>query len=500
MTPIPSPVRFVAGAHRRAAPWRGAVARRRVFAASTIACLLSGATRARAAEPLDLVPADSLICWFGLPLPDARPPDDPPTALGALLDVGARLAGGPIDSKGLLILRGLEALGTMVRYPYALALLDARARPQEGSPRARKLDQLKLALVVRTAGRPDPFLRIIQKMVNEQTGADFATIANRRAGPWSYQQLADSRLPDWCIIAWGEIDEHFVITLGEEVWPAVAATAQAERPSLARDEWVRAVRRAGGGALVEILAPPKAICERLDPFVDGRASDFFEAWESREVERTHWALGFEGRALFCRLHYRIAGETRERLLADPRVRDERVLALVPPEARYAVYDLPLASFFPQVVTSLYSIRGREYRETSARLWRELQRDNDVDAERDLLAPLGRRVVLHNHPPHPLRIPLCCTMLIEIARDGARVREAFDTIGRCWQQSLAQADEKRGTPGLMSVHRDDDGVWYVQFGFVAGIAWTVTDRNVVTSWSPAALRAYLSAAGAAAGAR
>jgi hypothetical protein len=39
---------------------------------------------------------------------------------------------------------------------------------------------------------------------------------------------------------------------------------------------------------------------------------------------------------------------------------------------------------------------------------------------------------------------------------------------------------------------------MQVGPVAGVAWTVTDRYIVTSWSPRALREYLEIAGEAAG--
>jgi len=45
-----------------------------------------------------------------------------------------------------------------------------------------------------------------------------------------------------------------------------------------------------------------------------------------------------------------------------------------------------------------------------------------------------------------------------------------------------------------LHRADDGVWNIQFGPFAGPAWTVTDRFIITSWSPTALRSYLSKVG------
>jgi hypothetical protein len=54
--------------------------------------------------------------------------------------------------------------------------------------------------------------------------------------------------------------------------------------------------------------------------------------------------------------------------------------------------------------------------------------------------------------------------------------------------------------MLSVQRDPDGIWYVQFGPIASIAWTATDRFVVTSWSPHALREYLQSHAEAVGRR
>jgi hypothetical protein len=54
-----------------------------------------------------------------------------------------------------------------------------------------------------------------------------------------------------------------------------------------------------------------------------------------------------------------------------------------------------------------------------------------------------------------------------------------------------------TPSI-TLHREDDGLWYMQYGPIAGPAWVVTERFIVTSWSPRALREYLAKAGESVG--
>lgn len=465
-----------------------------------VAGVLGGSPAVGQNEPLELVPAEALLAWHGQPFPDTRPVSQEPTALGALIDVGTRIAGRPLDQRGQLIIRLLEALSLMVRHPYALALIDAEARPLERGGRSRKVDKLKLVMIVRTGESSGPLRRIVQKVINEQTGPAFATLDLREAGRWKYQELRDSRLPEWCAIAWGEIGEFFVLGLGPDVWPAVAAVAEGRAPGLGRDDWVRSARGTRGPALIEIVVSARAIRERLDPFVQDRASDFFEAWNALDVERAHWALGFEERAMFCLAHFLSDGATRVRLYADPRRRDPDLLAAVPDGARYALYRVPLEKIIPQFISSLYVTRGREFRARAAEIWERFQAEQGFDTDRDLLAHLGENVVLHNVPPHPLHLPLMFTMLLEIRDQPREVQATLEKIGLVWQAALQQAAERSSQPSLLSVHRDPDGIWYVQFGPIASIAWTATDRFVITSWSPHALRAYLESVGPAVGNR
>ena len=256
---------------------------------------------------------------------------------------------------------------------------------------------------------------------------------------------------------------------------------------------MRPVREAHArDALIEIYVSVAGIRERLDPFVDGRATDFFAAWQVEQIERAHWTIGFVGRAMLCESHMLAGGRTRTRQWADPQAaeRDERVRAAIPTEKRYAVYHLPVAELIPRFVAGLVATRSRETRREIHEVWARIQREVGFDAQTDFLDHLGNHIILHNDPPHPLRLPLAFTTLVEIRDEPALVRATLDKMSGAWQNWLREQNDRSPVPNALSVQRDSDGIWYVQLGPVALLAWTTTDRHIVGSWSPAALRTYL----------
>lgn len=455
------------------------------------------AERTGAVEPLDLVPAENLLCWKGLPFPGAESKSDEPSSLLTLLDTASRVFGGPFDNTHKISLRILETLGIIGRYPFTVTLIDASAKPARADGGGAKLDKLRIAVVIKTGSleESEPFLRIIQKTVNELTDAGAATLRTRQAQRWEYHELSDTRLPEWCLVAWGQLDEHFVITLGQEVWPLVASVAVGETDSVARDPWVRQVQRQRPDEpLIEVLVAAREIRERLDPFVGGRATAFFQAWGIEDVERTHWALGFQGRALYCLAHYRDQKTTRRRLYANPNIREQRLLQTIPDDARYAVYRLPVNTFLPRLVSSFYATRSPQDRQAAAEVWARIQADLKIDAQRDALDHLGEFIVAHNYPQHPFHLPLAFTSLIEIREEPQKVQETLERLLWAWQEAIDEAAMEHGTVSPICIHYDDDGIWHLQVFIVHTVAWTFTDKFIVTSWEADALREYLAAVG------
>lgn len=456
-------------------------------------------------ECLDLVPAETLLCWYGRPFPDTAPAVDGPSPVRLVLD----WFGHALDNEARLWARGLEGFNLAIRFPHVFALIDAHAKVDESKkPPIVRGDRIEFALIVETRGHDEAFARVIQAAINEQTDRDKAHLERRQAESWSFMELRDERLPEYCRLAWGNIGPFFVFTVGQDVWPRVAAVATGQQEALSHTDWLEGVRGPRARqALIEIIVRSQDIRGRLDPFVDGRATAFFSAWQADDIERSHWALGFEGRAMYCVANFVENGQSRQRLLADPNVDDPALLATIPEGARYAVYRVSPAETLPRFFNGLLATRDARERRTIRRLWKQIQEERGFDADRDILAHLGEHIVMHNDPPHPLHIPLAMTTLTEIRDEPAQVSRAIDALCEAWRDAQQKFEEQLKAhntdgelPPTMVIDRDTTGIWYVKFGPFAGPAWVVTDRYLITSWSSEALRAYLDKVGERAGRR
>lgn len=476
---------------------------RLLFCAASLYALLPGSSAA-AGDPLELIPADVRLCWSSRPAsaPDSQPKQGP--NLAAWLDLGARLVGRPLQGSALLWMRGFEAFGQIIKYPHSLAVIDAEAKALNDLG-SRRVHNLQMALVVDTLGDETVIPRIIQKMINDLSSSATASLVERRAGRWPFQEFRDQRLEDWAVLAWGRIHQYSVVTLGTGVFERTAALADNAQLSLARDPWVAALRRAAlerrsadeSGNQIEVFLNVVGICERLDPAVNNRATDFFNAWDARDVDRAFWSVGFRNRALDCRAWFRRGGRDIERVFADSSARRPDIDDAIPPTAHRALFRIPARTFIPQLLDSLVATRGELLRDDVRRKWRDIEQDMEFSGQHDVLDRLGDYVILHNDPPHPLGLPFMVTMMFEIKENPAKVRETIDKMCAGWKSALDKAQADSPVPSPLVVNHDDDGVWYLQIG-LAGPAWTVTDRFLVASWSPAALREYLQNAGPRAG--
>jgi hypothetical protein len=85
-----------------------------------------------------------------------------------------------------------------------------------------------------------------------------------------------------------------------------------------------------------------------------------------------------------------------------------------------------------------------------------------------------------------------TIAIE-STDGRQVRTALDTVIAAWSEYLKEIAVRNPSNKLarVTVLRADDGIWYLQAG-ILGPAVKVTEKYIVISWSPEALRQALKA--------
>ncbi len=450
-------------------------------------------------DPMELIPADALLCWQGRPLPDAQlGPAEQRSTVETFLRTAMQILSANLKPADRLGVRLLSAITVVGRYPFALALLDAQAVPISSQPDANvKVDQLKLVLAIDVDGNSEPFRQIINGILQEQVDAGSATLVAHEVEGFKFQELTDRRLPEWSQVAWGQVDDYFVLTLGRDVWARVASVAAGKEPSIATEEWTVFTRaRSPQRPLMEFVIAARALRERLDPFVHGRATAFFRAWTAEDVDRAHWLIGYEGRALFC-ISWMRKGETiLRRTFADPANHDPKLLGTFPEDTRYAIFNLEVDRFLRRIFAGYYATRPPEAREKAIALWEKIQSEKGFNADRDLLAHLGNTIVFHNHPPHPAKLPIMFTSLIEIRDEPAVVERTLETLCQAWKQGIEDAADETGERSPTTLERDPDGIWYLQFGFgfIKGMAWTCTDRFIVTSWSPDALREYLRYAG------
>lgn len=451
----------------------------------------------RARGPLDLIPSDALLCWKALPAPGAAlSVESGPSALGTLVGVLNQI-GQNLRPQTQLWIGIFETFGIVVKYPFAVGLLDAKAITT-ASGRGKQLSDAKVAIVAKMDGEFVEVRRKIQTIMNSLTDASTASLVEKTAGGFKYQELTDKRLGSW-IIAWGALGEHFVITFGPNVWPTIAETALGQRKSLADDTWLAAARaRQSPEPLIEIVSQSSEIRARLDPLVDGRATAFFKAWDAQDVERAYWALGFEDRAMYCAAEFFGEQGTRRRLYADPKIRDQKYLATIPAESRYAIYRLPVQWLLPRLFSGYYATQDAADRLAAEQRFAKIQADHGFDADKDLLQHLGDTFILHNYPQHPLHLPLAFTTLIEIRGDAQRVRKTIDTICNAWRDALDEAADKNADFRAAVLERESDGTWHFRYAVISGVAWTVTDKFLISSYSPSALKEYLATAAGAAG--
>src|SRR5690606_38147535 len=128
--------------------------------------------------------------------------------------------------------------------------------------------------------------------------------------------------------------------------------------------------------------------------------------------------------------------------------------------------------------------SEDRRERFGRSWAVLETQFNFDVETGLFDQLGDHLIFHTFPQHPLGIPLLGTVWIQIDGDREQVARTIDGMMLAWQEyanrpAAGPQPRFRLTP---QIHRDPDGVWYLQLGLL-GPALAATDGWIVIIFSP-----------------
>jgi hypothetical protein len=415
----------------------------------------------------------------------------------------------------------LAALPAVGRHPHAVLLFDIAAEAR--SDGGHELARLHAALVLHTAGDNGEIERRIQHLLNTYTNTRDTVLTEKSKHGCITFTLQDRRLPPWATITWGRIDDHFVVAVGDGSYDRIAGTIEGRAGSLGGDTWFADVCARTG--CVPGSTPPSATAHpgpaRHAPYHQGDASVAFyvhleklklaadaplaakiervaAALGLAGVERGLWTLGHRGPALELRGVLRRGGRDETYTVAGPELLESFDVPVIPDEAGgYAVLDCHPRRMLHGLSEAYLAAKSPRSRERSRAFWRDLEAAAGVSIERDIFSQLGGPVVIHDYPQHAFHLPLAWTILMPIEGDAAALRGKINRLLNAGRQRLAPEhpsasddyDTSRREWSMLQLRRDPDGVWFVQFGLV-GPALAVTDRWLVISYSPWAVRANL----------
>ncbi|MBN1489219.1 MAG: hypothetical protein JXA69_04820 [Phycisphaerae bacterium] len=453
-------------------------------------------TSTPAADALAHVPADAYGAIAVRPEQGTAPTTgqaEAGTASGALfhqfLTLGAQLRLLPAQARVVGDIVGcLPLLG---RYPCAFALLDITSRPLSNG--GYRLNDMQAVLVFETNGDHEPIAERIRQLLAAYTNAELSRLDRHSETGLIRYRLTDSRLPPWAIIEWAAVEQQFVVAIGQGALDRALAVLAGNAPALANDGWTAQARRTAEAdvAFFEWMIAVEPLRTRLGEVVQGRPEEVLRALGAESLERVLGTIGTRGRAVTAHLVSRTAGADQHVTLCEPAPPEDPAMAAIPTAAtRYVLLRPPIAEWIRAARAAWLASQHVSKREGLCAGWARLEQEYGFRVEEDLLAQLGTRVIIHDYPPHPLRIPLLWTVAIEVDGDSEQVRRAIEGMLRAWQAALVRQLAETPDTGLApQLQRTGDGLWFLRLG-LAGPAIGLHPRWVIVGFSPEAVRRNL----------
>ena len=450
-------------------------------------------------EIASLVPARSLIAYMAVPY-SALEEDVPvggkrPVATIQQV-IGFLKFGGLIPDEGQVFADIAVALPLLGQYEHALVVIDASSRQVKrppdrlgGEPRTSlRLGKLEAAVILKTDSKNAPVLENLNRVVARYTNSDIAILDNLNAEGFAYQRLRDKRLPKWACCEWGLVGDYFVIGFGEESFEAIAKTQRNKQLCLAGDAWFMQAQNkiSKDSALASWFIGFDPLKHRLGEISRERVDRVLAELGATNISRDLWTIGLDGKALYWSRCFEANGKDEIRKYSNPEQYFARHLNTIPLDARhYTILNLP-TRWLLESVPKAWLATGAEARiEQWQKIWEGLEVETGLDLSSLLIDNLGDHILVFDYPVHPLNVPFALTIAIEIRKPEA-VKSSLDAILSAWGQYLDQTAERKDSKLFrVKVQRDKD-VWFLQAG-ILGPALIVTDRYIVVSWSPHAVR-------------
>jgi len=456
------------------------------------ACWPSGAS-AIPDRLLRATPQEIIAALYLEPDPAADPKDTPAEMLiGALSRARAMGLFGELESDTRLIFDLLHCWPILQRYPRAYLLHDIRLRRLQTG--GNRLDRLAMSLVLQTGSDTAAVRGLIQQFLNSYTNEESGRLEKITIAGHAFHRLTDASVPPWVVWEWGQVDDLFIVSIGAGSSERVLRALADDGPTLLSDNWFQAGHRhtKGTAARLELYVNVVSLQKRIGESAQDRFRAVIDSLDLQFSEKSIWTIGTEDRAYTCYAYHRKDGADVFARISDPSTYRAEHKQLIPADAKtYAILNTDCAALVRRIRSTYLAARRLEKRFELIRGWDTLARIQKVNFEADVLKQLGSHVIIHDHPRHPLGLPLMRTILIEISGDSERVRRALDRTFSYCTSLLTIAAAKRKMPAISPMlRRAPDGIWYLQYG-IYGPAITVADGWLVISYSPEALRVNLS---------
>ncbi len=398
---------------------------------------------------------------------------------------------GELESDTRLIFDLLNCWPVLHRYPRAYLLHDIGLRRLETG--GNRLDRLAMSLVLQTGSDTTALRRLVQQFLNSYTNEDSGRLEKVTIAGHSFHRLTDSSVPSWVVWEWGQVDDLFILSIGAGSSERILRALAGDGPTLLSDTWFQTGHRQtkGTAARFELYVNVASLQERIGESAQDRFRAVVDSLDLRSSEKSIWTIGTEGRVYTCYAYHRKDGADMLARISDPRTYRAEHKELIPAEAKsYTILNTDCAALVRRIRSTYLATLRLEKRFELIRSWDTLARTQKVNFEAEVLKQLGSHVIIHDHPQHPLGLPLMRTILIEISGDSDRVRRALDRTLEYCASLLEVAAAKRKMPAIsLALRHAPDGIWYIQYG-IYGPAITVADGWLVISYSPEAVRVNL----------
>ncbi len=461
----------------------------RAFAVLT--ATLIGSLSARAAaltgQLLEAVPGDSVAVIFI----DSAEPGPQPSNIRSTLDFTTFLTDrayrvgivSMLDESVRIWIDTLASASVASKHPLALVLLDITAKPRPDG--GHRLAGMAAALVAYTRGENDAIEQRIRHLLKTYTNSEESRLSVSALTGVKRFVLRDRRLPEWARITWGQFGDYYVVALGDGAYEKIGQTIANASPSLTSQAWFKRASAAiqGPDAFFACYFRFDALQQMADSIMVGKIRSVQTALRLSDVQFGLWTVRRRERAIEVNAFVRRGDRDEMSLIAGGSLEAGLDKQVIPDKAScYTVFQWDPSTVLEGLSAAYLASRSPSARQSMQVFWENLQVRSRVSIPRDILANLGRPLVIHNYPRHVLGLPLAWTILIPIEGDAPALRSALDRL-------LGFASNDLVEPGIIQLRRDSDGIWYLFVG-LSGPALTVTDRWIVVSFSPRAVRRNL----------